>query len=274
MFSKKGNPIVTKPNSILWRLSNVTFISLTLCLLTASRTYSQENDNSKFDSKHCGEVRDENGNLRIAYLNYNLYSSVFLRLYTMILQKDTQYCNIILNYDIHDGPQEPPYNTIRLTIDTCDERNSTYEYFQQHNDFRFDDTPYFKANLLKMDTMLFNYNEETYEIQKYRATLPDSQNITVYYSPLLGILKQYASYRSVSDDNFELTLDRTGCPQRLLVEAHLEALGLRDDFHERYDEGPRTIRSKILDKKVYKSTRKKYLEKGLMYKHVPIYRYW
>jgi hypothetical protein len=249
-------------------------IILILLTVLTGPVFSQVYTDSVYISENCGEVRDEAGDLRLPYVIYNPFSYGYCQWYSMIFTIDTQECRIILNYSIRDGPQQPPYDTIRLTFDTCSENQSLYECFQYHRDIDFEFIPYYKASLEKMDTMLFVYEGKSYVIEKYKATLPDSQLITIYYSHILGLFKQYASYRSISEDNFELFLNSPGCPRTKLMDAHLEALLLRNDFHERYDEGPRLIRNHILDKKIYKTTRKLYHEKGLMYKGVPLYKWW
>lgn len=249
-------------------------IILVFITMLTGQVYSQVNTDSVYISENCGEVRDEAGDLRLPYVIHNPFSYGYCQWYSMIFTTDTQECRIILNYSIHDGPQQPPYDTIRLTFDTCFENQSIYECFQYHRDIDFEFIPYYKASLEKMGTMLFVYEEKSYVIEKYKATLPDSQLITIYYSQILGLFKQYGSYRSISEDNFELHQITYGCPRTKLLDAHLDALLRRNDFHERYDEGPRLIRNLILDKKVYIRTRNRYLEEGKMYKGVPLYKWW
>lgn len=86
--------------------------------------------------------------------------------------------------------------------------------------------------------------------------------ITLYYNDSIGIIKQYGSYRSINSDNIEIERVRLNKPRKELVNAFLHAIKSNDNFHERYDYGPRIIQKEILDKKLFRKTKRIYKKKG------------
>jgi hypothetical protein len=228
--------------------------TILLVLMAVSESYSQP---------ECGPKKEDEGWYRYRYQIFNPYSFLSYRSYSVTVKRDTFECGTGYEMAIKN-PLGPPYNTIKMVFDTCDLKKSSYKYTQIQSAWPRNDIPYYSASLALMDTIRFEHEGSLYVLKKYRATLQDLQKITIYYSDSLGIVKQYASYRSATEDNFEMNWVGINCPQKAFLDAHLRALLERDDFHERYDPGPRTMRNRILDKREFKRTRRRYLKQRLI----------
>lgn len=162
----------------------------------------------------------------------------------------------------YEGVTGPKNNRIILTLNKYNPSLSKYESHIVYPGFRFPETPEYSAKLEFKDSLIFSYQRQNYTIKKYKAEVTKGEYVTLYYNDSIGIIKQYGSYRSISEDNIEITFISSNNHRTDLAKAFLNAIGNNENFHERYDFGPRILDKKIIDKKLFRKTKRLYKKKG------------
>jgi hypothetical protein len=195
------------------------------------------------------------------YERYNPFVWLNMASIPMRVTKTRTDCLEIVEYS-RQGVSGPKSNRIILTFNRCSPSLSRYEskivYFEPF----FPKTPEFSAKLEFIDSLDFSYLEKNYTIKKYKAEMLKGEYITLYYNDSIGIIKQYGSYRSIEEDNIEIKFITLDDPRTDLAQAFLSAIRNNNAFHERYDFGPRIIQREIIDKKLFKKTKRLYKKKG------------
>ena len=195
------------------------------------------------------------------YEKYNPYIWLNVVSIPMRVTKTRTDCLEIIEYS-YQGVSGPKSNRIILTFNRCAPSLSKYESKIVYFATFFPEIPEFSAKLDFVDSLDFSYMDKNYTIKKYKAEVWKGEYITLYYNDSIGIIKQYGSYRSISEDNIELEYIRLKDPQKDLAQAFLSAIRNNNTFHERYDFGPRVIQREIIDKKLFKKTKRLYKKKG------------
>lgn len=195
------------------------------------------------------------------YEEYNPYS--WLNMASIPIRVTMARTNCVETFEYsYQGVTGHKSNRIILIFNRCDHSLSRYESKIDFPDPFFPETPEYSANLEFMDSLDCFYLGKTYTIKKYRAEVVKGGYVTLYYNELIGIIKQYGSYRSISQDNIEIEYVRLKNPQKDIVNALLNAIGNNEAFHERYDFGPRIIQREIIDKKKFRKTKRLYKKRG------------
>ena len=214
----------------------------------------------------CSRFNSSDSCYWLSYIEFNPYSFLNYKSFPMEVRKTNSTCLDIVEYLNHTA-SEPPYDSFKIIFNHCNPDSSKYEFEQHYSDLGFPDILKFSARLEFVDSLTFSFKKKEYTIKKYKAEVLEGEFITLYYSDTFGIIKQYGSYRSISNDNIEIRsriADCTDCHEKDLANEFIKAIWENDHFHERYDYGPRTIRMKILNKRCFRKTKRRYKRKGYL----------
>lgn len=195
------------------------------------------------------------------YEAYNPYSWINVASLPLRVTRSCTNGIEVIEYS-YEGVTGSKTNRIILTFNKYNPSLSKYKSKIVYPGFRFPETPEYSTKLEFVDSLVFSYQKKNHTIKKYKAEVLKGEYVTLYYNDSIGIIKQYGSYRSISEDNIELEYIRLKDPQKDLVKAFLIAISNNATFHERYDFGPRIINKKVIDKKLFRKTKRLYKRKG------------
>ena len=160
------------------------------------------------------------------YEKYNPFVWLNMTSIPMRVTKTRTSCLETVEYS-YQGVSGPESNKIILTFNRCSPSLSRYELKIVYFEPFFPKIPEFSAKLEFVDSLNFSYLGENYTIKKYKAEMLKGEYITLYYNDSIGIIKQYGSYRSISEDNIEIDFITSEDPQTDLAQAFLSAIRSR-----------------------------------------------